>query len=111
MRFALLGPLTVTDGDRPVPVNGLYLRTTLATLLLDANQPVRIDRLVHALWGERPPRTATAALRNQVMANPHSPSMYRVNGVVRNMDAWYAAFDVKERDALYLPPEKRVKIW
>jgi predicted metalloendopeptidase len=51
------------------------------------------------------------ALRNQVMANPHSPAMYRVNGVVRNMDAWYAAFDVKERDALYLAPEKRVKIW
>jgi putative endopeptidase len=51
------------------------------------------------------------ALRNQVLSDPHSPSMYRVNGVVRNHDAWYTAFDVKEGDALYLPPEKRVKIW
>jgi putative endopeptidase len=51
------------------------------------------------------------ALRNQVLTDPHSPSMYRVNGVVRNLDAWYTAFDVKEGDALYLAPEKRVKIW
>ena len=38
-------------------------------------------------------------------------AIYRVNGVVRNMDAWYAAFDVKPGDALYLPPGQRVRIW
>jgi len=51
------------------------------------------------------------SLRNLVMSNPHSPAMYRVQGVVRNMDEWYAAFDVKPEDKLYLPPEQRVKIW
>lgn len=51
------------------------------------------------------------ALRNQVLTDPHSPAMFRVNGVVRNLDAWYTAFDVKPGDALYLAPEKRVKIW
>ena len=51
------------------------------------------------------------ALRNQVMTDPHSPAMYRVNGVVRNHDAWYKAFDVKEGDPLYVAPEKRVRIW
>jgi putative endopeptidase len=51
------------------------------------------------------------ALRNQVLTDPHSPAQYRVNGVVRNVDAWYNAFGVKEGDALYLSPEKRVKIW
>ena len=50
-------------------------------------------------------------LKNQIAADPHSPANYRVNGVVRNMDAWYAAFDVTEEDALYLPPEERVHIW
>ncbi len=34
-------------------------------------------------------------LRNQVMSDPHSPAPFRVNGVVRNMDDWYAAFDVQ----------------
>ncbi len=36
---------------------------------------------------------------------------YRVNGTVRNVPAFYAAFGVKEGDKMYLPPEKRVKIW
>ncbi len=51
------------------------------------------------------------ALKNQVKTDPHSPAQYRVNGVVRNMDAWYDAFNVTEEDELYLPPEQRVQIW
>jgi len=50
-------------------------------------------------------------LRNQVMTDPHSPASFRVNGVVRNIDAWYKAFNVKPSDKLYLPPEQRVHIW
>jgi putative endopeptidase len=51
------------------------------------------------------------ALRNQIMADPHSPGENRVNGVVRNVDAWYAAFKVQPSDKLYLAPDKRVRIW
>ncbi len=51
------------------------------------------------------------ALRLQIETNPHAPTMYRVNGVVRNVPAFYQAFDVLETDALYLAPEERVKIW
>jgi endothelin-converting enzyme/putative endopeptidase len=51
------------------------------------------------------------ALRAQLLTNEHSPAKYRVNGVVRNMDAWYKAFDVKPGDKLYLPPEQRVHVW
>ena len=51
------------------------------------------------------------ALRKQVASDPHSPPRYRVNGVVRNIDAWYDAFGVKPGDALYVPPDKRVRIW
>ena len=51
------------------------------------------------------------ALRQQLASDPHSPPFYRVNGVVRNIDAWYSAFGVKPGDALYVPPEQRVKIW
>lgn len=52
-----------------------------------------------------------AALLNRIKTDPHSPGEYRANGIVRNFDAWYEAFDVQPGDALYLPPEKRVKIW
>jgi predicted metalloendopeptidase len=52
-----------------------------------------------------------AALRQQLTVGPHSPAQFRTNGVVRNIDAWYSAFNVKPGDALYLPPEERVRIW
>ncbi|HMG48023.1 MAG TPA: M13 family metallopeptidase [Allosphingosinicella sp.] len=51
------------------------------------------------------------ALRQQVLTDPHSPPEFRVNGVVRNVDAWYRAFNVRPGDRLYLPPEQRVHIW
>jgi putative endopeptidase len=50
-------------------------------------------------------------LRNQVMTDPHSPGEFRVNGVVRNQDAWYEAFGVKPEDKLYLKADSRVRIW
>jgi len=50
-------------------------------------------------------------LREQLLSDVHSPAYFRVNGTVRNMEAWYKAFDVKPGDKLYLPPEQRVSIW
>jgi endothelin-converting enzyme/putative endopeptidase len=49
--------------------------------------------------------------RRQALSDPHSPPRFRVNGVVRNIDAWYEAFGVGEGDALYLRPADRVRIW
>ena len=51
------------------------------------------------------------ALRQQILTDPHSPEEFRVNGIVRNFDPWYKAFDVKPGDKLYLPPDQRVHIW
>ena len=41
----------------------------------------------------------------------HAPAEYRVNGVVRNIDAWYKAFDIDPKNKLFLPPNERVRIW
>jgi predicted metalloendopeptidase len=43
--------------------------------------------------------------------DPHSPPKFRANGAAVNIDPFYEAFDVKEGDGMYLPPEERVKIW
>ncbi len=51
-----------------------------------------------------------AALRQQVLTDPHSPSQYRAD-TVRNLDAWYPAFNVKSGETLYVAPAERVKIW
>jgi putative endopeptidase len=56
-------------------------------------------------------KSTEASIRQQIVSNPHAPEKDRVNGVVRNMDAWYAAFGVKPEDRLFLAPENRVRIW
>ncbi|HWJ58750.1 MAG TPA: M13-type metalloendopeptidase, partial [Sphingomicrobium sp.] len=49
-------------------------------------------------------------LRQRLLTDPHSPSPQRT-AIVRNMDPWYPAFDVKDGQSLYLTPEQRVRIW
>ena len=51
------------------------------------------------------------ALLRQIKSDPHSPNEFRVNGVVRNHPGFYATFDLKPGDKLYLPPQERVSIW
>ena len=55
--------------------------------------------------------TEEAEVRRRLLSDPHSPGEFRVNGVVRNVDAWYDAFGIKPGDKLYLPPRQRVSIW
>jgi putative endopeptidase len=50
-------------------------------------------------------------IRQLTTSNPHSWRKYRVNGVVRNIDAWYEAFAVRPTDKLYLDPTARARIW
>src|SRR5271154_5377261 len=58
-------------------------------------------------WGSK---VRDPALRQQVATDPHAPAQYRAD-TVRNIDAWYTAFDVQPGQTLYLEPENRVKIW
>ena len=51
------------------------------------------------------------ALRNQVTTDPHSPAVFRTYGPLRNVDAWYAAFNVQPGDKLYIAPDQRARIW
>jgi putative endopeptidase len=52
-----------------------------------------------------------AALKKQVNTNPHSPAMFRGNGPLTNLPEFYEAFGVKEGDKMFVPAEKRAKIW
>ena len=107
----------LTMGENIADLGGL-------TLALDAyraslkGQPAPViggltgDQRVFIGWAQAWRGKATDDfLRRQVVSDPHSPRMFRVNGVVRNMDAWYAAFDVKPGDQLYVAPDARVRIW
>ena len=51
------------------------------------------------------------AIKTQVASDPHSPRRYRIIGPLRNLDAWYTAFDVKPGTKFYIPPDQRIRIW
>jgi putative endopeptidase len=60
--------------------------------------------------GRRFKRTEES-LRQRLLSAPHSPMYLRVNGMARNMDEFYEAFDVKEGDKMWIAPKDRVRIW
>jgi DNA-binding SARP family transcriptional activator len=62
--FRILGPLEVSDETGPLLLGGQKQRAVLALLLLEPGRVVSNDRLIDALWGEQPPRTATTSLQN-----------------------------------------------
>jgi DNA-binding SARP family transcriptional activator len=62
--FRILGPLEVSDETGPLLLGGQKQRAVLALLLLEPGRVVATDRLIDALWGEQPPRTATTSLQN-----------------------------------------------
>jgi putative endopeptidase len=51
------------------------------------------------------------AIKTQVASDPHSPRRYRVIGPLRNLDAWYKAFNIGADSKFYIAPEQRVRIW
>ena len=59
------------------------------------------------LWRSK---TREPALRQQVITDGHAPAEYRAD-TVRNIDAWYQAFDVQPGETLYLTPKERVRVW
>lgn len=70
------------------------------------------DQRVFLGWAQVWRSKATDEMTTHLLKmDTHSPAIYRVNGVVRNIDAFYDAFNVKPGDAMYLPPEQRVRIW
>ncbi len=55
-------------------------------------------------------KSREAAIRQQILTDPHTPGAWRPY-VVRNHDDWYKAFGVKPGSKFYLPPEQRIKVW
>ena len=50
-------------------------------------------------------------IRDRTKSDPHSLGRWRVNGALPHIDAWYSAFNVQPTDEMYIPKEKRLKLW
>ena len=109
-----------TIGENIADLSGLSLAYSAWHLYLD-DHPCAGGRDGDGLNGEQRFFLAWAqawrynapesAIRYVINYSYHSPTPYRVNGVVQNLDAWYHAFEIKPGDKLYVAPEKRVRIW
>jgi putative endopeptidase len=87
----------------------LYLKEKGSPGLIDGYTPQQRFFLSWAtIWRTK---TRDEAIKNMVKTDPHSPGMYRAYVPLQNVDAFYEAFGIKPGDAMYLAPEKRVKIW
>ena len=106
-----------TLGENIGDLGGISIGLLAYKMSLDGEEPPVIDGFTGVqrvflgygqVWRSK---SRDEALRQQIMTDPHSPAKYRANGAVRNVPEFYEAFNVAEGDAMYLPPEERVKIW
>ncbi|MGZ4515449.1 MAG: M13 family metallopeptidase [Mycobacterium sp.] len=106
-----------TVGENIGDLGGLSIALLAYQLSLNGQPAPVIDGLtgvqrVFYGWAQvwRTKSRQAEAIR-RLATDPHSPPEFRCNGVLRNMDAFYEAFDVAEDDALFLAPQRRVRIW
>ena len=106
-----------TLGENIGDVGGLSLAFRAYKMSLNGEEAPVIDGLTGdqrfflawaQVWQRKYRRDA---LIQRLTSDPHSPSEFRVNGVVRNFDEWYEAFNVQPDEKLYLSPEERIRIW
>jgi putative endopeptidase len=84
---------------------------TLGNRLKDTDYVRQQDREFFIAYAQTQRRKISEdAMRNQVATNDHAPENYRAD-TVRNLDAWYDAFDVRPGQRLYLDPAARVRVW
>jgi putative endopeptidase len=107
----------LTMGENIADLGGLLLGLEAYRISLDGKPAPVLDGLtgdqrVFLGWAQVwRGKYRDDAMRQMLVADPHSPPEARVNLPLRNIDAWYEAFNVKPGDKMYIPPEQRVRIW
>jgi putative endopeptidase len=107
----------LTMGENIADLGGLVLALDAYHASLNGKPAPLIDglsgdqRFFLSFAQVRRSKQTEQALRAQILTDTHAPDECRVNIVVRNIDAWYGAFDVKMGEQLYLDPQARMRLW
>ena len=107
----------LTLGENIADLSGMSIALKAYQFALDGKEAPVIDGWTGTQrfflgWGQIWRRKyRDAEMIRRLLTDPHSPSHYRSNGPLSNLDAFYEAFDVKEGDKLYRPSEERIRIW
>jgi len=107
----------LTLGENIADVFGLSIAREAWRLSLEGREPPTLhgftgEQRFFMGWAQMRRAKDREALTLQLLeTDSHSPAELRINGVVRNIDAWYDAFDVRPDDDLYLAPDERARIW
>lgn len=105
-----LGENIADHGGLQVSYNA-YKNATKDTPLKEIDGLTADQRFFLAYAGVWAANITEEEIRNRTKSDPHSLGEWRVNGALPHIDAWYEAFNVKPTDKLYLPADKRVKLW
>ena len=119
--YVVIDGLTIngqfTSGENIGDLGGLSIAHLAYKMSLEGKEAPVIDGLTGdqrfflgwaQVWRSK---ARDAEAKQRLTVDPHSPPKFRTNGAPVNVPAFYEAFDVKEGDGMYLPPEDRVKIW
>jgi putative endopeptidase len=119
--FVVLDSLHVngrlTQGENTADIGGIAIAYDAFKLTKEGQDTAKIDGLTPdqrfflsfaQSWRKK---VKDESLRQQVNTDPHSPGLYRVLGPLMNFTPFYTAFDVKEGDKMFVPEDKRIKIW
>jgi predicted metalloendopeptidase len=107
----------LTLGENIGDLGGISVAYTAYQLSLNGKQAPTLDGFTGDQrffigWGQVWRRKyRDQELLKRLMTDPHSPSQYRCNGILVNIDAFYDAFSVKPDSKMFVPPENRVRIW
>lgn len=108
---------SLTLGENIADLSGLTIAHKAYKISLDGQEPEKVagwtgDQLFFVGWSRVWARKyRDAEMVKRLLTDPHSPSQYRANGPVMNIDAFQQAFELKEGDRLFKPVSARIKIW
>lgn len=108
---------SLTTGENMADIGGIAIAYDAFKMTKQGQGTTKIDGFtpdqrffisLAQIWRSKQKEQTT---RLRINTDPHSPAMYRVNGPLQNFTPFYAAFNVQPGDKMYLPEDKRIKIW